>query len=120
MLIIVDLDAPTPLHAQIAGQIRGAISAGHVGPGHRLPAARELAASLQVNVHTVLRALATLADEGVVQVRRGRGTVVTDRGADLANVAELVRGLVRAARQAGMDDATVARLVTARLEEAHP
>ena len=117
MLIVVDADAGTPLHAQIAGQIRAAVAAGDVAPGHRLPAVRELATSLGVNVHTVLRALATLADEGVLQVRRGRGTVVTARGTQIANVATMVQGLVREARRAGVADADVLRLVGAKLAE---
>lgn len=117
MLIVVDMDSATPLHTQIAGQVRGAIAAGDVAAGERLPPARELAGSLGVNVHTVLRALSTLADEGLVQVRRGRGTVVTDRGPRVANVAPLVRGLVQEARRVGVSDAEVLRMVDTGLRE---
>lgn len=115
MLIVVDHGAATPLHAQIAGQVRTAIAAGNPGPGERLPPARELARSLDVNVHTVLRALSNLADEGLVQMRRGRGTVVTDRAPRLADLGQMAAQLARAARHAGVGDAEVVKLVQAAL-----
>jgi hypothetical protein len=45
----------SPLYAQIASQLRRAITEGKVKPGERLPPARELAESLNVHMHTVLR-----------------------------------------------------------------
>src|SRR5215831_19135586 len=61
----VDLSSPVPLHEQVAAAIRRAIADGEVGPGDRLPPARDLAAVLGVNANTVFRALRALRDEGV-------------------------------------------------------
>ena len=113
MLIRIDPARTTPLHEQIDAGVRAAIAAGDVAAGDRLPAARELARSLDVNVHTVLRAYATLRDDGLIELRRGRGAVV--RADDVARrrlaVAGLARDLVAQERRHGVSDADVVRLV---------
>jgi GntR family transcriptional regulator len=84
----------TPLHEQVAGQIRRAIADGEAQPGERLPPARDMAAVLGVNTNTVLRALRLLRDEGLLEFRRGRGIHVTgtpQRGEVLTKAIELVQ-----------------------------
>ncbi|MHB1774944.1 MAG: GntR family transcriptional regulator [Acidimicrobiales bacterium] len=91
--VSLDPSDPTALHAQVAAEIRRAISEGEAGPGERLPPAKDLAAVLGVNANTVLRALRLLRDEGLLEFRRGRGITVTgtpERGAVLARARELV------------------------------
>jgi DNA-binding transcriptional regulator YhcF (GntR family) len=79
MLLTLNLHDPRPLHEQVAEAIRRAVVAGDVRAGDRLPPARDLAAGLGINSNTVLRALRTLRDEGVLEFRRGRGVSVADR-----------------------------------------
>jgi GntR family transcriptional regulator len=89
----VDRSDPTPLHEQVAAEIRRAIGDGEAGPGDRLPPARDMAAVLGVNSNTVLRALRLLRDEGLLEFRRGRGVTVVgtpQRGAVLARAKELL------------------------------
>jgi GntR family transcriptional regulator len=84
---------PLALHEQVAAEIRRAIAEGEAMPGERLPPAKDLAAVIGVNTNTVLRALRTLRDEGLVEFRRGRGISVvgpTSRGAVLAKARELL------------------------------
>jgi GntR family transcriptional regulator len=89
----VDRDDPALLHEQVAAQIRQAIADGEARPGERLPPARHLAAVIGVNANTVLRALRLLRDEGLLELRQGRGVRVVGtpaRSAVLVKVAELV------------------------------
>jgi GntR family transcriptional regulator len=102
MLLVIDANAPQPLYAQIAGQLRRAIADGKVQPGERLPSARELAESLAVNLHTVLRAYDTLRTEGVLDVRRGRGVVVVGRAGDRARLLDLARAFVAEGARQGL------------------
>jgi GntR family transcriptional regulator len=67
---------PTDLYEQVAAEIRRAIAVGEAKPGERLPPAKDLAAVLDVNTNTVLRALRLLRDEGLLEFRRGRGISV--------------------------------------------
>jgi GntR family transcriptional regulator len=89
----VDREDPTPLHEQVAAEIRRAIAEGEAGPGDRIPQARDLAAVLGVNNNTVLRALRLLRDEGLLEMGRGRAIRVTgspDRSAVIAKTKELI------------------------------
>ena len=89
----VDRADPTDLYEQVAAEIRRAIARGEAKPGERLPPAKDLAAVLDVNTNTVLRALRLLRDEGLLEFRRGRGISVAgtpERGAVIARAKELV------------------------------
>jgi GntR family transcriptional regulator len=90
----LDRADPADLHAQVAAEIRRAIADGEAKPGERLPPARDLASVLGVNTNTVLRALRTLRDEGLLEFRRGRGVTVAgtaEAGAVVAKAQELVQ-----------------------------
>ncbi len=115
MLLRVDHESSLSLHEQIAGGLRAAIASGELQPGERLPPARQLAHGLDVNVHTLLRATQTLRDEGLLEIRRGRGTAVTGVAPKLAAFGDLAQRLVNEARRGGLDDREIVRLVEARL-----
>ncbi|WP_374621989.1 phosphonate metabolism transcriptional regulator PhnF [Devosia sp.] len=74
------LDAPAggvALWRQVADAIRLDIVGGKLGNGDRLAGELPLAERFGVNRHTVRRALAVLAEEGVVRAEHGRGTFVS-------------------------------------------
>lgn len=112
MLFSVDPDSPDTLADQIAGQVRGALAAGRLEPGDRLPPAREVAAGLTVNMHTVLRAYAVLRDEGLIELRRGRGAQVRATvDAEAVDLDQRIRELVAAAGRLGIGTAQLVRQV---------
>lgn len=71
---------PRSPYERIAAALRTAILDGDLRPGDPLPTVKELAAENGVSVGTAHRALATLAAEGLISVRRGSRAVVADRG----------------------------------------
>jgi GntR family transcriptional regulator len=111
MLIRVDPASDVPIFAQVAASVRADAASGRLRSGDRLPSAREVAGSLEVNLHTVLRAYQELRDEGLVDMRRGRGAVVTDAVAPLAQLHDDVVALVERARALGLSPDTLAALV---------
>ncbi|SIO07479.1 GntR family transcriptional regulator [Agromyces cerinus] len=111
MLIRVDPTSGTPIFAQIVASVHADAAAGRLNPGDRLPSARDVAGALGVNLHTVLRAYQELRDEGLVDMRRGRGAVVTEAVEPLAHLHHDIAALVARARTLGLAADTLAALV---------
>ena len=68
--------AGVALWRRVADELERAIAAGRYAAGSRLPGEIELALRLGVNRHTVRRALAALAERGLVRPEHGSGTYV--------------------------------------------
>src|SRR6478736_5478254 len=111
MLLRLDPASDVPLFAQVATSVRADAAAGRLHPGDRLPSARDVAGALGVNLHTVLRAYQELRDEGLVDMRRGRGAVVTEAVEPLAHLHHDIAALVARARTLGLAADTLAALV---------
>ncbi len=65
-----------PIFEQIAELLEDRIVAGDPAEGGRLPSARDLASSLEVNPNTAARSLQALADSGAAVMERGSGYFV--------------------------------------------
>jgi GntR family transcriptional regulator len=111
VLLRVDPGSAVPLFEQLAASIRADAGRGTISPGERLPAARDVAASLDINVHTVLRAYQLLRDEGLVDLRRGRGAVVTERASAYSSLGTGIPALVAEARQLGISPSALIALI---------
>ena len=112
MLFRIDPLSRQPIFEQVAASVRRELSEGELAVGDRLPPAKEVAGALQVNLHTILRAYQLLRDEGLVDLRRGRGAVVVGTNPTaLAGLRDAVHALVSAAAAAGMPQAEVIRLI---------
>jgi GntR family transcriptional regulator, phosphonate transport system regulatory protein len=71
-----DAASGVALWRQVADGIERGIASGAFAAGERLPGEMEIAGTYRVNRHTVRRALATLAERGLVRAERGSGTYV--------------------------------------------
>lgn len=111
MLLRLDPSAEETLHAQLVAQVRLALARGELSGGERLPAARELAESLDINIHTVLRAYQELRDDGLIELRRGRGAVVAPQHRDHSALLDALDVVVREARALGLSPQATAALV---------
>ena len=107
----IDPTSPLALHEQVAAAIRRAIADGEAGPGERLPPARDLAGVLGVNTNTVLRALRTLRDEGLLEFRRGRGVTVTGGAPRRTEIVTMARELVALSRKLGYRPDELAEII---------
>ncbi|AEB74521.1 GntR family transcriptional regulator [Lentilactobacillus buchneri] len=71
-------DDKIPIYYQIKNYIYRQIIVGELAPGDKLPAVRQLAVDLTVNVNTVQRALGELISEKIIEPQRGKGNFVTE------------------------------------------
>lgn len=114
--VVVDRESGEPVYAQIARQIREAVSAGRLRPGDALPTVRALASDLGVNLNTVARGYRQLEEEGFVVLRDRSGAEIAppsrrpQRETREELLAEL-RSLLSRMRQAGLDPDSLERLV---------
>ena len=73
---IQDAASGVALWRQVADGIERGIADGRFAAGERLPGETEIAETYRVNRHTVRRALATLAERGLVRAEPGSGPYV--------------------------------------------
>jgi GntR family transcriptional regulator len=70
------LDEGAPLFAQIAERLADEIADGSLAEGERVPSTNELAAFYRINPATAAKGISMLADDGLVEKRRGIGMFV--------------------------------------------
>ncbi|MDX1455271.1 MAG: GntR family transcriptional regulator [Gammaproteobacteria bacterium] len=76
MELVIDINDPEPLYAQLVSQIKDAVRTGAIAPGDPLPSIRQLSTDLEMNSKTVAKAYRLLERDAVIQARGYRGTFV--------------------------------------------
>lgn len=74
----------TRLFEGVVAQMRALIRDGRLSPGQKLPSERELAERFQVSRASLREAIRALEMEGLVVIRPGAGTFVSEEGFDAA------------------------------------
>ncbi len=82
-----------PIYRQLKERVIAMMLDGLLKPGDALPSVRQVAAEYQLNPITVSRAYQELADEALVEKRRGLGMYVTEEAAKKLLVNERERFL---------------------------
>jgi GntR family transcriptional regulator len=77
MLLSLEVDGAVPLYQQLRDRVVEAIASGALRSGAPLPATRQLAADLGINMHTVNKAYDLLRQEGLIRLGRRTGAVVS-------------------------------------------
>jgi GntR family transcriptional regulator len=77
-MLNVDPTDAVPIWKQIEDEVRRLIAMGTLAPNGAVPSVRDLARELRVNPATVSKAYQRLSIDGVLVVRRGEGTFVSD------------------------------------------
>ena len=111
----IDLDSDVPAYRQIVDGLRILLVNGKLAPGSELPSVRRIAVDLGVHFNTVAEAYRTLADEGWLELRHGRGATVVERDAPAASagkVTEFRRRLRALVAEMQSQGASAARLST--------
>ncbi len=72
-------DGSEPLYQRLQSSLQDQISTGKLTEGQRLPSVREISEELGLAYATVARAIRALVEEGVLDARTARGTVVAAR-----------------------------------------
>ena len=118
----VDRSSGVAPYRQLVQQVTEALRLGWLHPGAQLPVVRQVVASSGVNANTVLKAYRELELRGLVEVRQGSGTFVTEH-TDAIDVAVLdgLRGELETwadkAAAAGLTGGDIEALLRAVLSE---
>ena len=108
--IDIDSRSGVPIYVQLVAQVRHAVEVGGLGPGEKLPTVRGLAEELAIAPNTIVKAYNELQREGLVESRRGVGTVIAEGVAEVARegkrraIFERLRLLVRDAAALGITE----------------
>jgi GntR family transcriptional regulator len=74
----IDPSDAAPIWKQIEEGLRRLVASGALAAGEAVPSVRDLAKELSVNPATVAKAYQRLVDAGVLMVKRGEGTFVSE------------------------------------------
>ncbi len=67
-----------PIYKQLRDRVAASILNGAVAEGDFVPSVRQVSAEQQINHITVAKAYQELVDQGVLEMKRGRGMMVAD------------------------------------------
>jgi GntR family transcriptional regulator len=87
----VSLRTGIPIYEQVVYAVTKAVVSGQLRAGDEFPSVRALSQELRINPNTAHRIVATLIEEGLLEVRPGIGTIIAShrRTAEPARLLEI-------------------------------
>ncbi|PLV59464.1 GntR family transcriptional regulator [Thermotoga sp. KOL6] len=109
----INFHSSKPIYEQIKDRIKLLILSGKLKEGEFVPSIRSLAEDLGVNLNTVSRAYRELVQEGILEVKRGEGYVVTrvDKKKIQMQLEEELIKVLRDCKRAGIPFERVQKLI---------
>jgi GntR family transcriptional regulator len=112
----ISLKTGLPVYKQVIFAVKKAMVTGQLAPGDRFPSIRQISQELRINPNTVQKVVKGLADEGLLQIEPGVGTVVArspqpSRAQKKLLLEDQLGQLVVEARQMGLEPADVIEAV---------
>lgn len=74
-----EFNASKPIYLQFADRLHRLIISGELKAGEKLPSIRDMGIKYNMNPNTVQRTYSELEREGILEVRRGQGTFVSEQ-----------------------------------------
>lgn len=120
-MIDIDRQSGTPIHKQVSDAIRFRIGNGKFRVGDTLPATRSMANQLGISFHTVRKAYAELAKEGLIAAKTGTGYTVQDadplsKSERMEQGASILGSALRNAVGLGLDEDEIEYLFSEQME----
>ena len=122
----IERDSGVPLYVQIERQIELLIQQGVLQPGGLLPTVRALAVELSINSNTVSRVYRDLQHAGILTLKRGIGTFVSEnvssktlRRKELEQLDTKVDSLIRLCQRLEISPFILSQLIESRWKERH-
>jgi GntR family transcriptional regulator len=104
----IALESGLPIYEQVVYAVTRAVVTGQLRAGDPFPSVRVLSQELKINPNTAHRIVAALVEDGLLEVRPGIGTVVSEEGRQSSGAARRllldrdVERLVVESRRAGL------------------
>lgn len=121
VLFEVDKKSDLPPWLQLRNRLAYLIATGFFKPGEKLPTVRGLAAEISINFNTVNKAYISLMDEGYIESRPGKGTIVREispeKSEKLESVDTLIEDCVDACLAMGLDFDEVSKRIKKKIHE---
>jgi GntR family transcriptional regulator len=122
----LERDSGVPLYVQIERQIELLIQQGGLKPGDLMPTVRALAVELSINSNTVSRVYRDLQHAGILTLKRGVGTFVSEtvtsktlRRKELEQLDTKVDSLISLCRRLQISPFILSQLIESRWNDGH-